>query len=64
MRIPGFTVATGGLMRCSDAAIPLAELGVVAVSPVSGTEVVVASSCLIVDVEVDLLLKPLVKGAR
>lgn len=51
-------------MRCSDAAIPLAELGVVAVSPVSGTEVVVASSCLIVDVEVDLLLKPLVKGAR
>lgn len=51
-------------MRCSDAAIPLVELGVVAVSPASETAAGVASSCLIVDVEVDLLLKPLVKGAR
>lgn len=52
--------------------LPEAELGVVAPSegfegaegPEGAEEAVVSSSCLMVDVEVDLLLKPLVSGAR
>lgn len=43
------------------------ELGVFAPSAVatcSDEGVVAASSCFIVDVDVDLLLNPLVKGAR
>jgi len=52
--------------------LPEAELGVVApstgfegrVEAEEAEEVEVSSSCLMVDVEVDLLLKPLVSGAR
>lgn len=50
--------------------MPLEVFAVVAPSPVDGAcatggaAVVAASSCLIVEVEVDLLLKPLVRGAR
>lgn len=49
--------------------LPEAELGVVAPSEgfegaEGAEEAVVSSSCLMVDVEVDLLLKPLVSGAR
>lgn len=58
-------------MRCSEAAMPLPEAEFGAVAPSEGFEGIeeteeagVSSSCLMVDVEVDLLLKPLVSGAK